>query len=210
MRRKEGKKTGSEPYDYVMMTLVALEDDGLAIYPPHRLVRGLRNFDQGGFLGELDHYLEVTPILQAGTLRDRVSALVRTMADGSWTERRFGVILKGTEPRLLTLKHETNAHPWLSSIQESVWSDLDVPILHRLVLEGMLGITASSSAHIQYTPDEFEAAQLVESGTVQMALLLNPPMPDDVKKVCLAGALMPHKSTYFYPKLLSGLVINKF
>jgi uncharacterized protein (DUF1015 family) len=69
--------------------------------------------------------------------------------------------------------------------------------------------SASEEKHITYTPDEWEAAQLVQSDTVQVALLLNPPTAEDIKKVSLAGALMPHKSTYFYPKLLTGLVMNK-
>ena len=209
MRRKEGKDSGLEPYDYVMMTLVALEDDGLAIYPPHRLVRGLHKFDEEGFLAELEECFDVVPVLQPGPVSERVDALVQLMADSRETTPRFGVLLKDTAPRLLTLKQETNAHPWLSAIQASVWRDLDVPILHRLVLEGMLGIKTSSSSHVQYTPDEQEAVRLVQSEKAQVALLLNPPTPDDIKKVSLAGALMPHKSTYFYPKLLTGLVMNK-
>lgn len=209
MRRKEGSATGSEPFDYTMMTLVAIEDEGLAIYPPHRLIKGLRDFDAEAFLTELEDYFDVVPVLHAGTLRQQVEALVRLMADSDGSAPQFGLLLKGTAPRLLTLRHEVNSHPWLSGMQESAWKELDVPILHRLVIEGMLNVNSSCSGHIVYDPDEFEAAELVESDEVQMALLLNPPTPEDVRKVSLAGALMPHKSTYFYPKLLTGLVMNK-
>jgi len=209
MRRKEGSNSGSEPFDYTMMTLVALEDEGLAIYPPHRLVKGLRNFDAEAFLTELEDYFEVVPMLHPVTLHEQVETLVRLMADSDEGAPRFGLLLKDTAPRLLTLRHEANAHPWLSGIQENAWKELDVPILHRLVIEGMLNVSSSSGGHIAYDADEFEAAELVQSNEVQMALLLNPPTPDDVKKVSLAGALMPHKSTYFYPKLLTGLVMHK-
>ena len=209
MRRKMGTVSGSEPFDYTMMTLVALEDEGLTIYPPHRLVKGLRHFDGEAFLAELEQYFEVVPVLHPGTLREQVEALVRLMADSDRAAPRFGVLLKDTMPRLLLLRDGVNGHPWLSGMQESAWRELDIPILHRLVLEGMLDVRSPSERHIAYTPDEWEAAQLVQSDKVQMALLLNAPTPEDIKNVSLAGALMPHKSTYFYPKLLTGLVMNK-
>jgi len=209
MRRKEESNSGTEPFEYTMMTLVALEDEGLAIYPPHRLVKGLRDFDTQAFLDELEDHFEVVPVLHSSTLREQVETLVRLMSDSNESAPQFGLLLKDTVPRLLTLRHEVNAHPWLSGMQESAWKELDVPILHRLVIEGMLNVSASSGEHIAYDPDEFEAAELVQSDEVQMALLLNPPTPEDVKKVSLAGALMPHKSTYFYPKLLTGLVMHK-
>ena len=160
-------------------------------------------------MDELEEYFEVVPVLQPGALSDQVAALVRLMANGGGTEQRFGVLLRDTEPRLLTLKHDMNAHPWLGTIRNSVRTDFDVPILHRLVIEGMLGVSATCGKRIRYNPNELEAAQLVQSGEVQLALLLNPPTPEDVKEVSLAGELMPHKSTYFYPKLLTGLVMNK-
>jgi uncharacterized protein (DUF1015 family) len=210
MRRKLGTSSGSEPFDYTMMTLVALEDDGLAIYPPHRLVKGLRNFDGEAFLAELEEHFEVVPMVQSQTLREQVETLVRLMADGDASRPRFGVLLKDTAPRLLVLRDGVDGHPWLSGIRQNAPRELDIPILHRLVLEGMLDVgSASEEKHITYTPDEWEAAQLVQGDSVQVALLLNPPTPEDIKKVSLAGALMPHKSTYFYPKLLTGLVMNK-
>jgi uncharacterized protein (DUF1015 family) len=210
MRRKLGTSSGTEPFDYTMMTLVALEDDGLAIYPPHRLVKGLRNFDGEAFLAELEQHFEIVPVVHPRTLREQVETLVRLMADTDGAAPRFGVLLKGTAPSLLVLRDGVDGHPWLSGIQESAWRELDIPILHRLVVEGMLNVrSASEEKHITYTPDEWEAAQLVQSDTVQVALLLNPPTAEDIKKVSLAGALMPHKSTYFYPKLLTGLVMNK-
>jgi uncharacterized protein (DUF1015 family) len=209
MRRKEESNSGCEPFEYTMMTLVAIEDAGLAIYPPHRLVKGLRDFDAEAFLTELEDYFEVLPVLHPGTLREQVETLVRLMADSDDSAPRFGLLLKDIAPMLLTLRHEVNAHPWLSGIQEAAWRELDAPILHRLVIEGMLNVSSSCGGHIAYDPDEFEAAELVQSDEVQIALLLNPPTPEDVKKVSLAGALMPHKSTYFYPKLLTGLVMNK-
>ncbi len=209
MRRDDGKNTGSEPYDYVLMTLVALEDEGLAIYPPHRLISGLRNFDGAAFLDELEEYFDVVPVVHHGTLSEQVDNLVRLMDGNVGKERSFGVLLKDTAPRLLMLKHEIDAHPWFSSIRDSVRNELDVPILHRLVIEGMLDVSATCDRHVRYNPDEQDAAELVQSGEVQVALLINPPTREDVQRVSHGGELMPHKSTYFYPKLLTGLVMNK-
>jgi uncharacterized protein (DUF1015 family) len=209
MRRDDGKNTGSEPYDYVLMTLVALEDEGLAIYPPHRLISGVRDFDGAAFLDGLEEYFDVAPVVHHGPLSEQVDNLVRLMDANAGKNHCFGVLLKDAAPRLLTLKHEMDAHPWFTSVRASVRNELDVPILHRLIIEGMLGVSATCDRHVRYKPDEQEVAELVQKGEVQVGLLINPPTREDVQRVSLAGELMPHKSTYFYPKLLTGLVMNK-
>ncbi len=91
------------------------------------------------------------------------------------------------------------------------WKRLDVSILHTLVLERSLGMPISDLATTQdigYTRDRKEALQKVASGEYQVAFLLNDPTADEVRKVASAGDKMPPKSTFFYPKLWSGLIFR--
>jgi len=93
------------------------------------------------------------------------------------------------------------------------YRSLDVTILHTLLLEPLLGIGKEQIANqefITYTHDLTEGVTWVEEGNCQMAFFVNPTSVKQVKEVSLAGEKMPQKSTYFYPKLLTGLVINKF
>jgi uncharacterized protein (DUF1015 family) len=86
---------------------------------------------------------------------------------------------------------------------------LDVTIVDRIVLNRLLGYQGpTSEERIGYTPDMREALRQVEDGAYDLAFLLKPTTLQEVKSICLAGERMPQKSTYFYPKLLSGLVIN--
>ncbi|MCX5736335.1 MAG: DUF1015 domain-containing protein, partial [candidate division NC10 bacterium] len=90
------------------------------------------------------------------------------------------------------------------------YARLDVAVLHRLVIEGILEIPAAEQSDdaIQYTRDEAEAIRAVRSGEAPLALFLNSPRVEPVQAVAMAGERMPQKSTFFFPKVLSGLVIS--
>jgi hypothetical protein len=90
------------------------------------------------------------------------------------------------------------------------FASLDVAVLHRLLVEGILGVPSTTQADdsIYYTRDASQALAEVAAGKASVALFLNPPRVDQVQAVAMAGERMPQKSTYFYPKVLSGLVIN--
>ena len=90
---------------------------------------------------------------------------------------------------------------------------LDVTVLHTLVLENLLGIDKQNMAeqrNLKYTRDLSEALESVQSGRANCSFLLNPTRVSEIKDVAAAGEKMPQKSTYFYPKLITGLVMNKF
>jgi uncharacterized protein (DUF1015 family) len=90
--------------------------------------------------------------------------------------------------------------------------DLDVSILHRLILQHILGLSPESQVQdgaIRYLEDEEEILKAVDQERDQAAFILHPPQPEQVFSVALQGVRMPQKTTFFYPKLLSGLVINK-
>jgi uncharacterized protein (DUF1015 family) len=111
--------------------------------------------------------------------------------------RRFGAYLGNGEFLIFSEKRDAEI--------------LDVSVLHEEVIEGILGIdreAVASQRHLIYTPDPREAIRMIEEGNGQIALFLNPVHPEEVLRVVNAGEIMPQKSTYFYPKLLTGLVMN--
>ena len=106
------------------------------------------------------------------------------------------------------LEFMDKAHPNNSKAYKS----LDVSILHSVILEDMLGIDRENLAkqiNLTYTRDEKEAMEQVESGAYQCSFILNPTKVEQIRDVALANDKMPQKSTYFYPKLITGLVMNQ-
>ena len=96
--------------------------------------------------------------------------------------------------------------------RSAAYADLDVTVLHTLLLEGVLGIDRENMAkqiNLRYTRDEKEAVESVRSGESTAAFLLNATSVEEIRAVAEAGDKMPQKSTYFYPKLKTGLVMNK-
>jgi uncharacterized protein (DUF1015 family) len=192
----------SLPFDYVMMTLVAFDDPGLVILPTHRVVRRLPADASACFAarsGEVfvvEEFADLTIFLAALPARGRGAV---------------GVALKG-DPRfkLLTLRSPTILADAMPAAPPTV-RELEVSILHALVFDQIFGISAEdirAGGNLEYTIDAPGALAEVVSGAADGAFLLNPPTVDDVARVSAAGATMPEKSTYFFPKLLTGLVMN--
>jgi uncharacterized protein (DUF1015 family) len=195
-RDAAGKHDANAPYERVMMTFVNSEDPGLVILPTHRVVHGLRNFSVTAFLKNIEATFVATKVDTA----DPVDALAMDE--------------KGT--RLLAVTKEAvyllRARQEILSERLSAFSpaqrELDVLVLHKLLLEGVLGMTEESirnQENIQYIRDAAEAMARVRSGEAQIAFLMNPVKIEQMSAVALAGEVMPQKSTDFYPKLLSGM-----
>ena len=117
----------------------------------------------------------------------------------------------------------TARHSWLLSLNgpgaarmtesehSPAWNTLDVAMAHRLVVEEILGVSAAdvtAGTHIRYTHDTQEALQAIQEGAAQVVILLNPTAAHQVRDVALADDRMPQKTTYLYPKLATGLVLN--
>jgi uncharacterized protein (DUF1015 family) len=124
----------------------------------------------------------------------------------------IGLFAGGRTVYFLTLKDENCMDLFFDEKASKALRTLDVSILHRLVLEKMLGITPEAQekqTNLKYVKNFDEPFSLVQSGQHQMAFLMNSTRMTQVRDVANAGEKMPQKSTYFYPKLLSGLVINQ-
>jgi uncharacterized protein (DUF1015 family) len=207
LRRAEGAEDARA--EYVMATFVRKETEGLTILPTHRVVRGLEEFEWPRFLEAARGYFEVESVSVTG----KVERWARRGAEGlaSAGRKRPTLAAYAGAGRLalfglrdgLDLVHEMpDVAPGLRR--------LDVIVLHRLLLERALGITAEAvreEKNLSYVREFEEAVARVESGAAQLAFLMNPTPIEAVWENALAGRPLPQKSTDFYPKLLSGLTI---
>ncbi len=204
--------TGRETYNFTMMYLAAMEDEGLEILPTHRVVASLPGFDPSAFMAQLGAAFTAQPFPFAGG--DEIKArshFLRALASPSREARSLGMFLAGANQYLLlTLKDEKAFDEVAPGLAPSLKA-LDVNLLHILIFRKLLRIGPEELAagkHVQYYKDPGEAVQAVQSGKGLMAFFLNPTRVYQVRDVALAKETMPSKSTFFYPKLLSGLVIN--
>lgn len=202
-RRQAGGPSDLQPYDGVLMLLAPLEDPGLTVLPTHRvLTTPVPSYDQiQTLLGETFDFQEFpyTDATQAAARTQFISAL-RTNGQ---TAPVFGLALKG-DARYVTLTLKAAYRP---SAQASPRAKLDVSLLQQLIVTKLCPSQSEQEA-IVYTKDDHEALDWAAKGTGTAALLLNATKVSEIQAVATAGERMPHKSTYFYPKPLTGLVIN--
>jgi uncharacterized protein (DUF1015 family) len=198
---KAGESSALRPEDYVMMTLVAFNDPGLVILPTHRVIQHLSSEQLKAYKSHIREKFEVEEFDDP----DMMLAQLQSRGRGY-----IGAAIKDTRPSIVRLRNQDYMSRALPQAHEEV-RKLDVAVLHALILDEILGITSQmvrSGDNISYTVDGRAALAHVASGTAAAAFLLSPPTVYDVEKVSNAGATMPEKSTYFYPKLQTGLLIN--
>jgi len=191
--------------DRVMMMLVDMSHPGLVVFPTHRLLRDLPAFDAEALLEKCEADFDVERGL---TLDEANRKLGAAYDDG---KKAFVVYAGGDRAALLTLTNETLMDDLLPA-ESPVSRQLDVNVLHSAILERLLGIDKENMAqqiNLTYTRDEQEAVDGVQNGTYQCAILLNPTRVSEIQGVAAAGEKMPQKSTYFYPKLITGLTMNQ-
>ena len=202
-RRENGAKEG-DGCDYIMMMCVDIENDGLVVFPTHRIIRDLSNFNSSNLISECEKLFTVETM---GCINCINSALKEKYIAG---EKAFGYY-DGEKYYLLTLKDSVDNIPELAVLGKSL-RQLDVSVLHTLILENMLGIDKENMAkqiNLTYTRSANEAIDAVKDGNANCAFFLNPTRITEIADVASAGEKMPQKSTYFYPKLITGLVMNK-
>lgn len=197
--------TANPAQDYVMMMLVDMQHPGLVVFPTHRIVRGLDGFDSGKLLEQCKELFDVTSMEQKETIE---AVLAEQYAKG---KKAFAFYTGGKEWHLLVLR-DLSVMAELLPDKSVASQGLDVTVLHSLILEKMLGIDKENMAqqiNLTYTRSLPEAMASVEHGEAQCAFLLNPTRVEEIRDVAAAGEKMPQKSTYFYPKLITGLVMNQ-
>ena len=203
---ESGVSDESSESGYVMMMLVNMENDGLLVMPTHRIVRGLDNFNITELVSKCEEYFDISEeTITTAEAEKKLAALY------SESKKSFALYCGG-KYYIMTLKSEDAVKKLLPEMSDA-YCGLDVSILHSLVLERIFGIDKENMANqknLFYTKIADEAAAAVDSGAANCAFLLNPTRVSEIRDVALAGEKMPQKSTYFYPKLITGLVMNKF
>ena len=193
-----------------MIYLAGMDDPGLTVLPTHREIRNLPDFDPARTLETLSASFRAESV---SAPRDKLARkLVAKMETAGSRGPAFGLVLTGAPmgflltPRPAALKSLPRGLP--APVRR-----LDVTILHNLAFERGLGISPEDLARqtcVTYTKSAEEAVANALAGPAQMAFLLNPTGVREVRDVARARAVMPQKSTYFYPKILTGPVLNVF
>jgi len=193
----------------VMMTFIRMETDGLTILPTHRLVHSLPGFDWAKFATAARAIFDWEEIPAHGSAGDWASQLLRNVAQAGRERPTFGAYAGCGKVALLRLRHDFDLDSALQDLPTTL-RRLDVVILHRLLLEKILGIDREAvreEKNLHYCREFEVAAEQVEKDKAQVCFLLNPTPVEAVRDNALAGHALPQKSTDFYPKLLSGLTI---
>jgi uncharacterized protein (DUF1015 family) len=203
--REMGRQDGRA--EYVMMTFVRMETDGLTILPTHRLVHSMANFDWAKFGGAARAIFDWEEVAVQGPPSEWTAPfLARLMAVGR--ERpSMGAYAGPGKLVLLRLRQDFDLDGALADLAPTL-RRLDIILLHRLVLERLLGIDGQAvreEKNLSYFREAALACEGVDKGAGQIAFLLNPTPVEAVYENALADCPMPQKSTDFYPKLLSGL-----
>jgi uncharacterized protein (DUF1015 family) len=187
--------TGKGAFNYVMMELVDFSDPGLVVLPLHRLVRGIVPSILGGLEDQLRNFF----VLESVPLKAGACQLP--------TDRCLGIL--GLQPGSLVVlkrRQDISLEAVMPGNRSQAYRQFNVSILNDIILDKVL--SRAKDLDVAYTVDLKEAYQQIKGRKYQLAFLLNPPQPEMVKAVADAQDRMPSKSTYFYPKLPAGLIIN--
>lgn len=192
--------TGNEPWNHILAYLSNIHDDGLVIQPIHRLVRGLDGFSREAFVSMLDRHFTVWELPGRKALTDFLAGCPACVS--------YGVVLPGM---MLGVTLDSPPEEVLPDGVPEVLRKLPVVVLHELVFGRMLGITPEATAreaHLSYVKSEQEVFDSVGQGSAQIGIVMKPTRVQQVVEVSGAGEVMPQKSTWFYPKVMTGLVFR--
>ncbi len=211
--RRESDESARDraPYDYIMAFLVNMHDPGLQVFPTHRLVHDVPNFDAG----ELARSLETSPHFDvrevSKPLESEASAVMDQLTEAGDAHPSFIFATDAWErAKLVQFTGDTDSPVFDDATDDEV-RQLDTTILHEAILDRMLGIdreAQEAKRNLGYTRDLDDAVDATSDADHQLVVFMNPTEVSEVVDVCQSGSKMPQKSTYFYPKVLTGLTLN--
>jgi uncharacterized protein (DUF1015 family) len=206
--RSAGPWNGREAFNYIMAYFANINDPNVVILPTHRLVRGFatKPFMELEAALEKHFHVEQYPKTADGRL-----SFLKALTSAAKKYRVIGASFK-RDPRYLILRLKNKRiMQSLTKDLSGPLRDLDVSTLHLLILGQILGLTPEQQAsgeNIRYTQDDEGALQALEKEDYQAVFIMTPPKAEEILAIVSTGEKMPQKSTYFYPKLLSGMIIN--
>ncbi len=191
---------GEGPHRYVLMCLVAIEDPGLTVFPTHRLLGDLTEEKWRNLRATIEADFEVAPLDEL----DQLPPDTNDTVDIGYLDTRE------RRPYRLRLKSQASADTSLAGHSEP-YRRLDTAVTEALLLKGALAMTDDQIDHLEglgYARDAQHATELVLAGTYDVALFMAPVPVARVRDVAMSGESMPPKSTYFFPKVPTGLLFN--
>lgn len=195
-REAVGEAANSIPEDFLLISLTSLNDPGLVLLPTHRIVSNIPVGDEEALV-RLGGAFEITETHS----RNLVDLIAQSQQRGV---RAFGMALEGGRGFVLVPRDDAALVANVPGEGSAALKSLDVTILHSVILEQLLGVQGLDG--ISYTRESLDAIHAADQGE-GVAFLMNPPTVEDMKVIALAGERMPQKSTYYFPKILSGLVL---
>lgn len=195
-----GPTDEEEPAAHVMAFLGAFEDPGMLILPTHRQVERSRGADWKAYTKLVEEQFKVTRLpFDAEGRKQLEDALERSTPETN----AFGLAIKGSDELLLIEK------PAAVRINgDSPLASLDVTVLHSTLIDKLLANAGAPEPEITYSADTDEVLDRVAAGKLEAVFVMRATLSDQLADACMAGDLMPQKSTYFFPKLLTGLVFH--
>lgn len=201
-----GALTPDHPASCVLTYLVHAEDAGLVVMPTHRLVRDVAPARLHEVLESLVAGLELRRVPLGGQPSDE--ELVESLGDTDATVS-FGMVTAGEEGMLVLSVRDPGVMERAAPDKPPAWRSLDVAALQTLLLDPLLPTHHERDASITYSRDGSDAVAAVKRGDYQVAFIMGPPTVDEMAAVADADTRMPEKSTYFYPKVPTGLVLRR-
>jgi uncharacterized protein (DUF1015 family) len=202
MKHKLGTITEEGSFNYILAYFTNIESHGLTILPVHRLVKLEKSLDITDLKEQLKEYFDVEEV------KDKTQFFFLMEKAGQRTEHVLGMY-KDRKYWLLRLKNVRLLNKMIPQ-EPPEFRSLDVSILNYIVLKKILGIDLEDKERLIFSPQTEGLIEEVDNHASYIAFFLNPVKIEQIIAVALSGKKMPAKTTYFYPKVLSGMVINKF
>ncbi|MGE4169730.1 MAG: DUF1015 domain-containing protein [Candidatus Margulisiibacteriota bacterium] len=189
--------------DSTMIFMSNLFDPGLQLYPTHRICFDLPDFNEGHFLDLAHPYFNIES-------HPDLPSLEAAVAESGQHLKTIGVVFSANR-YLLKLKPAADVSAFFPQEASQTLRHLDVSILHKIILQGLLKISEEdikNYTRLRYIKDAQDVYKAVKQGDAQVGFILNPTKIEEMRDISINKEKMPQKSTYFYPKLITGLVIN--
>jgi len=212
------RETANPAAAYQMTAFVNTCQDGLVVLATHRLVGNLENLDNEKFIAALKENFEVTDYRfdPSQTRTDAKRKMLAQMKKEYELDKNAFGIYAGDNVFYVAVLKNKDAMDSLAPNMSSHWKSLDVSVLHKLILEAILGVgdkQLAAGGKVEYVKDTDNAVdeliEEIDTGRKQLAFFMNPAKMHQIEMVTAAGEKMPQKSTFFYPKMYTGLTINK-
>ncbi|MBT5550455.1 MAG: DUF1015 domain-containing protein [Nitrospina sp.] len=205
----EANQDKVEDCSHVMMFLTNMDSDSMSIFPIHRVAKSPGPFDRESFLQKVGEYFDIIPWsgpLNGAEVKSRLKELGKKQIT-------FCAYMGKEHTFILTVKDPRNVLPLLDESEPKDMQVLDVTQLHAILFRHILKIDTrekDEQQYVSYKVNSEEGMDMVDKGKYDVAFFMNPTLIDQVRELAEKGIRLPQKATFFYPKLLSGLVINKF